>query len=52
MKKPDGFLERIEAYNKAQGGGVIIRRASKGYFLFLESDGNRPDGFAHQLRKI
>jgi hypothetical protein len=38
MKKPDPFLERIEAYNEAQGGGVIIRRASKGYSLFMASD--------------
>lgn len=28
MKKPDSLLKKIEAYNKAQGGGVIIRRAS------------------------
>jgi hypothetical protein len=49
MKKPDPLLERIEAYNEVQGGGVIIRRASKGYSLFIESDGSpiarlRPTG--------
>ena len=49
MKKSDSLLERIEAYSEAQGGGVIIRRANKGYSLFIESDGSpiarlRPTG--------
>ena len=48
-KKSEPLLERIEAYNEAQGGGVIIRRANKGYSLFIESDGSpiarlRPTG--------
>lgn len=49
MKKPDLLLERIEAYNEAQGGGVIVRHIGKGYSLFVESDGSpiarlRPTG--------
>lgn len=43
------MLERIMVFNEAQGGGVAIRRANKGYSLFLESDGTpitrlRPTG--------
>ena len=40
MKKTDSLLTRIEAYNQAKGGGVIIRRANKGYSLFDEADGS------------
>ncbi len=39
MKTSDLLLARIEAYSAAQGGGVIIRRAGKGYSLFVEEDG-------------
>ena len=40
MKKSDPMLEKIEAFNEAQGGGVIIRYARGGYSLFLEEDGS------------
>ena len=55
MKTSDPLLERIEAYNEAQDGGVIIRRASKGYSLFVEEDGSpvarlRPLAAAMKLR--
>jgi hypothetical protein len=40
MKQSDPLLERIEAFNQAQGGGVVIRRAGKGYSLFVEEDGS------------
>ena len=33
-KKTDDFLPRIEAFNKAEGGGVAVRKAAKGYSLF------------------
>jgi hypothetical protein len=36
MKEDDPFFARIEAYNEAKGGGVIVRRANKGYSLFVE----------------
>ncbi len=54
MKQSDPLLERIEAYNKAQGGGVIIRRANKGYSLFVAEDGSpiarlRPSGSSDEV---
>ena len=49
MQYVDPLLQRIETYNAAQGGGVMIRRVKKGYSLFLEEDGTplarlRPTG--------
>ena len=49
MKQVDLLLERIVAYNQAQGDGVVIRRVKKGYSLFIEEDGTplarlRPTG--------
>lgn len=41
MQRSDPILKRIEAFNEANGGGVIIRRDKGGYFLFLEGDGSR-----------
>ena len=38
MAKNDPLFERIEAYSEKQGGGVIIRRANKGYSLLVEED--------------
>lgn len=38
-KKTDEFLDGIEAFNQAKGGGVIIQRAAKGYSLFREDNG-------------
>ena len=48
-QKADNILARIEAFNQAKGGGVIIRRAAKGYSLFREDNGRsiarlRPTG--------
>ena len=37
-KKTDDILDRIEAFNQAKGGGVIIQRAAKGYSLFREDN--------------
>jgi hypothetical protein len=34
MKKTDELLARIEGFNQAQGGGVLIQIAAKGYSLF------------------
>jgi hypothetical protein len=36
MVKADEMLARIEAFNETQGGGVLIRKAAKGYSLFRE----------------
>jgi hypothetical protein len=48
-KKADNILARIEAFNQEQGGGVIIRKAARGYSLFREDNGRpvarlRPTG--------
>ncbi len=48
-KEADRFLERIEAFSKAKGGGVLIRKANRGYSLFREDNGRpvarlRPTG--------
>ena len=38
-KKHDEILERIEAFNEADGGGVVIQKAANGYALFREDSG-------------
>ena len=48
MAKSDSMLKRIEAFNQARGGGVVIQKAAKGYSLFREDTGKpvarlRPD---------
>jgi hypothetical protein len=53
-KKTDKILDRIEAFNQEQGGGVIIQRAAKGYSLFREENGRpiarlRPTGKGDQV---
>jgi hypothetical protein len=54
MAASDPVLGRIEAYNKAKGGGVVIRKQSKGYSLFREDTGQpiarlRPTGKGNQV---
>jgi len=54
MKKTDKLLARIEAFNKDQGGGVLIQKAAKGYSLFREDTGRpiarlRPTGKGDQV---
>ena len=53
-KKTDEILDRIEAFNQAKGGGVIIQRAAQGYSLFREDNGRpiarlRPTGQGDQV---
>jgi hypothetical protein len=48
-RKPSDILERIEAFNEAKGGGVVVRKAAKGYSLFPGDNGKpvarlRPTG--------
>jgi hypothetical protein len=48
-KKTDDILAKIEAFNEAKGGRVIIQKAAKGYSLFREDSGRpiarlRPTG--------
>jgi hypothetical protein len=40
-KKADDLLARIEAFNQAKGGGVVVQKASRGYSLF-RADTGRP----------
>lgn len=39
MAARDPILARIEAFNTAEGGGVLIRKQSKGYSLFRKDTG-------------
>ncbi len=39
MARPDPMLERIEAFNRGRGGGVVVRRAANGYSLYSERSG-------------
>lgn len=53
-KKTDEIFDRIEAFNQAKGGGVIIQRAAKGYSLFRKDNGRpiarlRPTGKGDQV---
>jgi len=38
-KTLDLTLGRIEAFNAAQGGGVVVRKIAHGYSLFREDNG-------------
>ena len=54
MKESDPLLDRIEVFNQAQGGSVIIRRARGGYSLYREKYGKpvarlRPTGHADKV---
>lgn len=35
----DAMLKRIEGFNQARGGGVIVRKAARGYTLLSERTG-------------
>jgi hypothetical protein len=53
-QKTDEMLTRIEAFNAEQGGGVLIRKAAKGYSLFRQDTGRpvarlRPTGKGDQV---
>jgi hypothetical protein len=39
MSKADPMLARIEAFNQARGGGVIVHWAAQGYSLFSARTG-------------
>lgn len=54
MTKRDPLLVRIQAFDKAKGGGVFIRKVSKGYSLYREDNGEpvarlRPTGRADKV---
>ena len=57
MNKSDPLFERIKVFSESKGGGVIIRRANKGYSLFIESDGSpiarlRPTGNGDEVEVL
>jgi hypothetical protein len=57
MKNADDVLARIEAFNTAQGGGVLIQKAARGYSLFREDTGKpvvrlRPTGKGDEVEMI
>ncbi|MCW2240597.1 hypothetical protein M2351_005236 [Azospirillum canadense] len=35
----DALLERIEAFNRTRGGGVVVRKMTRGYTLLSERTG-------------
>jgi hypothetical protein len=39
MAKHDAMLERIQVFDRTQGGGVVVERAGKGYSLFSAATG-------------
>ena len=39
MAKSDPMLERIRAFGRARGGGVLVERTNKGYSLFNAATG-------------
>jgi hypothetical protein len=39
MAKYDAMLERIRAFNRTRGGGVVAERVNKGYSLFSAATG-------------
>ena len=51
----DALLERIEAFNRARGGGVVVRKVARGYTLLSERTGApvarfRPTGEADKVQ--
>ena len=57
MARPDPMLERIEAFNRSRGGGVVVRRAAKGYSLYSERSGGpvarlKPTGEGDKVRVL
>ena len=57
MPKSDPVLERIEAFNEARGGGVLVHKAGRGYSLLSERTGApiarlRPTGDADKVQVL
>ena len=57
MARPDPMLERIEAFNRGRGGGVVVRRAANGYSLHSERSGGpvarlKPTGEDDKVRVL
>ena len=57
MPKSDPVRERIEAFNQARGGGVLVHKAGRGYSLLSERTGApiarlRPTGDADKMQVL
>jgi hypothetical protein len=57
MPKSDPVRERIEAFNQARGGGVLVHKAGRGYSLLSERTGApiarlRPTGDADRVQVL
>jgi hypothetical protein len=57
MPKSDPVCERIEAFNQARGGGVLVHKAGRGYSLLSERTGApiarlRPTGDADRVQVL
>ena len=57
MTQSDPMLERLEAFNRDRGGGVVVRRAAKGYSLYSERSGGpvarlKPTGEDDKVRVL
>ncbi len=57
MPEPDAMLGRIEAFHRARGGGVVVRKAARGYSLSSARTGGptarlRPSGGADQVQVL
>ena len=57
MPKSDPVRERIDAFNQARGGGVLVHKAGHGYSLLSERTGApiarlRPTGDADRVQVL
>ena len=57
MPKSDPVRERIEAFNQARGGGVLVHKVGRGYSLLSERTGApiarlRPTGDADRVQVL
>ncbi len=57
MPASDPMRERIEAFNQARGGGVVVQKAGRGYSLTSERTGAplarlKPTGDANKVQVL
>ena len=57
MATHDAMLERIRAFDRARGGGVVVERVNKGYSLFSAATGApiarlRPTGSGDEVEVL
>jgi hypothetical protein len=57
MAKTDPILDRIRAFDRVKGGGVLVERVNKGYSLFSAATGGpiarlRPTGTGDEVEVL